>query len=106
MALEFKNIDVQDDGTYDAPVFSDVAGCHMRYNQTTYELQDVEALDFKTTTSAYDELINMTLDANGDSIGQQWSMHPPLPSADPTMTADDLEIAIAQTVSEQTELYC
>ena len=33
-------------------------------------------------------------------------MHSPLPTADPTMTADDLEIAIAQTVSEQTELYC
>ena len=54
LAVEFKQ-DVTD-------ALSDVAGCKVRYDQTLSELGSVEAIDFYTTSSAYDELIDLTED--------------------------------------------
>ena len=57
MAVEFENTDAS---------LKDVVGCKVQLNQATSSLENVEAVDYYTTSSAYDELNDITADSDAN----------------------------------------
>ena len=64
----------------------DVAGCKLRMNQEYSQLQNVQAVDYRTSTGTYEELKTIQLDQSEN--GQNWSL------------------ATVDTFADETEFYC